>query len=139
VCQVMMIELLTDFHGLKKFIKESDLKFKDALVEYYRRVGEEQGFTILKDSSVIKNAVNYGRVDLVWVESNTVFCSEFSLPDDIYRHLFRIMVLKPSIAVLLLSGASQLSPQRVKQIVGGTPQLEGIEFVILDVSSGKII
>ena len=132
-----MIELLTDYTGLRDFIKGSELKFRDALIEYYRRVGEEQGITALKDSTVIKNAVNYGRVDLLWVEPNTVFCSEFSVLDDIYKHLWRIMVLKPSVAVLLLSGNSQCNPRKVKEIVERTPQLNGIEFIVSDVTSGE--
>jgi len=132
-----MIELITDLDGLRRFAKDSGLKFRDALIEYYRQVGEKQGFTVLKDSSVIKNAVNYGKVDLIWVEPNTVFCSEFGVLDDVYRHLWRIMVLKPSVAVLLLSGNSQCSPAKVKEIAAKTPELAGIEFVVLDVTSGR--
>ena len=132
-----MIELLTDFDGMRKSVRESGLKFRDAVIEHYRQVGEKQGFTVLKDSSVIKNAVNYGKGDLVWVEPDTVFCSEFGVLDDIYRHLWRIMVLKPHVAVLLLSGNSQCSPQKVRDIVGKTPELKGIEFIVLDVTAGK--
>jgi hypothetical protein len=132
-----MIELLTDFNGMREYVKKSGLKFKEALVEYYRQVGEKQGFTVLKDSSVIKNAVNYGKVDLIWVEPNTVFCCEFGLLDDVYKHLWRIMVLKPTVAVLLLSGNSQCNPRSVKDMVEKTPELKGIEFIVLDVTAEK--
>ena len=134
-----MLKLLSNFTGLREHVKKSSLKFADALVEYYRQLGEKQGFTVTVGSSVIRNAYNFGKVDLVWVEPNAVFCHEFGLLDDIYRHLWRITVLKPALAVLLLSGNSQCSPQKVKEIVNRSPQLKGIEFIILDVTAGKVV
>lgn len=132
-----MKELITDFQGLKSHVKASRLKFHDAVIDYYRMVGEKQGFTALKDSTVIRKAHNFGKLDLVWAEPNIAFVSEFGLPDDIYRHLWRLMVYKPKVAVILLSGNSQCSPRKVKEIVSRTPQLEGIEFLVLDVTAGK--
>ena len=133
-----MRELLTDFPALKAYLKKSNLKLRDGLVGYYAMVGEKQGFTIVKDASVVRNACNFGSVDLAWVEPNTVFCCEFALEDDIFKHLYRVMLLKPAIAVLLLSGNSKCSPKRVREIVDRTPELKGIEFIILDVTSGKL-
>ena len=134
-----MKELFSDFDGLKKHLKGSGLNFREALIDYYRQLGETQGFTALTGSSLIKNAVNYGKMDLVWVEPNVVFAAEFGLLDDVYKHLFRMMVASPGMAVLLLSGNSQCNPGRVKEIVEKTPQLKDIEFVILDVSTGRTI
>ena len=134
-----MKELLSDFGRLKECVKGSELKFKDAVIEYYKQLGEEQGFTVIRDSTVIKNAVNYGKVELVWVEPNTMFSCEFGVLDDIYRHLFRIMELKPSLAVLLLSGNSQCNPHKVKDIVERTPELKDTEFLVLDVTSDKVV
>jgi hypothetical protein len=133
-----MKEILTDFAGLKAFQKGSKLQFRDSLFEYYLQVGEKHGFTVLKDSSVIKNAYNFGKIDLVWVEPNVAFACEFGLLDDIYRHLWKLMVMRPAVAVLLLSANSKCSPQKVKEIVSKTPALDGIEFVVLDVSGGKV-
>jgi hypothetical protein len=135
----MITDALSDFTGLKEFIKKSGLGFREALIEYYRQAGEKHGFTVLKDSSVIKNAHNFGKVELMWVEPNVVFCYEFGLFEDIYRHLWKVMVLKPAVAVLLLSGNSQCSPQKVKELVSKTPQLKEIEFVVLDVTSGRVV
>jgi hypothetical protein len=132
-----MRELLTDFAALKEHVKGSKLKFADALTEYFRMLGERQGFTVTADSSVIRNAYNFGRLDLVWVEPNIAFCHEFGAFDDIYRHLWRLMAFKPAVAVLLLSGNSQCSPQKVRELVAKTQELRGIEFVILDVTLGK--
>jgi hypothetical protein len=132
-------ELLSDFAGLKAYQKTSKLPFKESLLEYYKSVGEKQGFTVLKESSVVKNAHNFGKVDLVWVEPNIAFESEFGLLDDIYRHLWKIMVLSPRMAVLLLSGNSQCNPLKVKEIVSKTPQMAAIDFVIIDVSAGKLL
>jgi len=134
-----MKELISDFKGLREFITGSGLKFNDALIVYYKSVGEKQGFTVVSDSSVIRGAYNFGKVDLVWVEPNVVFAREFGVLDDIFRHLWRIMLLKPAVAVLLLSGNSQCSPKKVREIVSKTPQLLGIEFIILDVTGGKTV
>jgi hypothetical protein len=134
-----MKELFTDFSAMKEFAKKGGLRFQDALIEYFRQVGEKQGFTVSKDSSVIANAHDFGKMPLVWVEPNVVFCHEFGLLDDVYRHLWRILVLQPAVAVLILSGNSQCSPQKVKDIVSRTPQLKAVEFVILDVTSGKAL
>ncbi|MFH0862960.1 MAG: hypothetical protein V1875_08030 [Candidatus Altiarchaeota archaeon] len=134
-----MKELLSDFAGLKAHLKECKMPFRGALIEYYRTLGEKQGFTALKDSSVIRNAYNFGRVDLVWVEPNVAFEMEFGLLDDIFRHMWKLMVLSPRMAVLLVSGNSKCSPQKVKELVSKTPQLSGIEFVVIDVSGGKIL
>ncbi|MFH1055266.1 MAG: hypothetical protein V1744_04130 [Candidatus Altiarchaeota archaeon] len=134
-----MIELLSDFNGMKEFMKGSRLKLKEGLMEYYRQIGEKHGFTVLKDSSVIKDAFDFGKVDLVWVEPNVIFTCEFGLLDDIYRHLWRIMVLRPAVAALLLSGNSQCNPKKVKEIVRRAKELEGIEVVLLDVTLGSVV
>jgi hypothetical protein len=134
-----MQKLVSDFVGLREFTRKSGMKFADALVEYYRQLGEKQGFTVSVGSSVIRNAHNFGKVDLVWVEPNVVFCHEFGVFDDIYRHLWRISALKPAVAVLILSANSQCSPQKVKELVSKSPQLKGIEFVIMDVTGEKVL
>jgi hypothetical protein len=134
-----MKELFSDFEAMKAHVKASKLRFRDALLDYFREVGERQGFTVLRDSSVIVNAFDFGKVDLAWVEPNVVFAMEFGVPDDIYRHLFRIMAMKPAIAVLLLSGNSQCNPRRVKELVARTVELRGIEFVLLDVTSNALV
>ncbi|MCX6695247.1 MAG: hypothetical protein NTU61_02995 [Candidatus Altiarchaeota archaeon] len=136
-----MIELLTKFDELKNYAKNSKLGFKEAIVKYYKEVGEKQGFTVVEGSSVIKNTVNYGKVDLVWIEPNTVFCLEFGLLDDIYKHFFRVMQLKPSMTVFILSGNSKCSPDKVKEIIERTPELSAIKgkYAILDVTEGKVV
>jgi|WetSurMetagenome_2_1015567.scaffolds.fasta_scaffold46782_3 hypothetical protein len=135
----MIRDILTDFAALKGHVKGSGLKYHDALVDYFKVVGERQGFTVMKDSTVIRGAHGFGKFDLVWVEPNVIFQSEFGVLDDIFRHLWRIMAFKPAVAVLLLSGMSQCSPRKVKELVDRSPQLKGIEFVILDVSAGKAL
>jgi hypothetical protein len=134
-----MKELFSDFAQVKAHTKSSGLKYADAIIDYYRKLGDKQGFTVLSGSTVIKNAYDFGRLELVWVEPNVVFCHEFGLLDDIYRHLWRIMVFRPRVAVLLLSGMSKCSPQKVKEIVSHTPQLAGIEFIVLDVTGEKLV
>ncbi|MBD3388597.1 MAG: hypothetical protein GF416_05970 [Candidatus Altiarchaeales archaeon] len=132
-----MKDAIKDMEGLREHMKSTDLKFREAILEYYRKLGEKQGFTVVQGSSAIRKAVNFGKLDLAWVEPNIVFTSEFGLLDDIYKHLWRVMVLKPCIAVLLLSGNSRCNPGRVKEIVEKTEELNDVEFIILDVSNYK--
>jgi hypothetical protein len=136
-----MIELVSDVEGLMKHIKESELPFREAIIDYYSRLGESQGFTVTRNSSVIRNTVNYGRVDLIWVEPNIVFCLEFGVLDDVYKHLFKLIQLKPSLSVLLLSSNSQCKPGKVRDIISKTAELECIrgKSVILDVTGGERI
>ncbi len=134
-----MRELLTDFQALKEHVKDCGLKYMDAVVDYYAGVGERRGFTVVKGSTVIRNAHNFGRLDLAWVEPNVVFAQEYGRLEDIYQHLWKIMVLQPAVAVLLLSGNSQCKPEEVKQIVEKTPQLKDIEFIVLDVTNGRTV
>jgi len=137
-----MIELLTNFKELKEDAKKhGSLSFREAIVKYYKQLGEKQGFTVVENSSVIKNAVNYGKVDLVWIEPNTVFCIEFGLLDDIYKHLFKLMQLRPSMAVLILSGNSKCSPEKVGEIVDKTPELSDLKgkTIVLDITGERVI
>ncbi|MBU0762294.1 MAG: hypothetical protein KKD39_04660 [Candidatus Altiarchaeota archaeon] len=128
------MDLFGDVSELKKHMKDCKLPFKDAIIDYYRMLGERHGFTVLTNSTEIVNSLDYGKIDLVWVEPNIVFIAEFGLLEDIYRHLFKALVVKPSKACLLLSSKSKCSPEKVREIVSKTPELAGIEFTIIDVA-----
>ena len=136
-----MIELITKFDEIKEYARNSRLSFREAIIRYYKELGEKQGFTVVENSSVIRNTVNYGKVDLVWIEPNTVFCVEFGVLDDIYKHLFKVMQLKPGMVVFILSSNSKCSPEKVKDILLRTEMLDGIResTVILDITEGKTI
>lgn len=136
-----MIDLITKFDEIKEYARKSKLSFREAVVRYYKELGEKQGFTVVENSSVIKNAVNYGKVDLVWVEPNTVFCIEFGILDDIYKHFFKVMQMSPSMAVLILSSNSKCNPEKVKEILLKTEELQNIRnnTVIVDITESKKI
>ena len=137
-----MIELLTNFKELKDYAKKnSSLGFKEAIIRYYKELGEKQGFSAVESSSVIKNTVNYGKADLVWIEPNTVFCAEFGLLDDIYKHLFKLMQMKPSMTVFILSSNSKCAPERVKAILDKTPELFDIKnkSLLIDIAAEKTV
>ena len=136
-----MIDLITKFDEIKEYSRKSKLSFREAIVRYYKEVGEKHGFTVVENSSVIRNVVNYGKVDLVWIEPNTVFCIEFGVLDDIYKHFFKVMQMKPSMAVFILSSNSKCNPEKVKEILLKTEELKDIrdKSVILDITEGKKI
>jgi hypothetical protein len=128
-----------DAGALASFVKDSGLKFRDAILEYYSTVGVKAGFTVLKSSSVIVGGLDLGRVDLVYKEADTVFIMEFGLLEDIYIHLYRIMLLKPAHCVLLLSSNSKCRPDAVKRLIGLSRELDSIEFHIVDVTRYEVL
>lgn len=137
-----MIELLTNFKELKEHMKKkSSLGFKEAIVNYYKEVGENQGFTTVENSSVIKNTINYGKIDLVWIEPNTIFCVEFGLLEDVYKHLFKVSQMKPNMTVFILSSNSKCNPEKVKAILDKTPELFDIKkkSIIIDIAGEKVL
>ena len=134
-----MIDLISKFDEIREYTRKSKLSFRDAILKYYKELGEKQGFTVVENSSVIKNVVNYGKVDLVWIEPNTVFCIEFGVLEDIYRHLFKVVQMNPNMAVFILSSNSKCSPEKVREILLKTDILEDIrsKSVILDITEGR--
>ncbi|MFH1402883.1 MAG: hypothetical protein ABIH11_01275 [Candidatus Altiarchaeota archaeon] len=135
-----MIGLISNIRELNEHAKKSGKQYKQAIIEYYRTIGESQGFTTAENSSVINNTVNYGNIDLVWIEPNIVFCIEFGLLDDIYKHFFRLIQLRPSLSVLILSSNSKCRPDKVEEIIKKTPELKFLrdKTVIVDVNECSV-
>jgi hypothetical protein len=137
-----MIDKITDFSALEKSVKSSpDLKYKDAIIGHYKNLGTCLGYTARDNFSVIKNTVNYGKLDLIWVEPNVVFAAEFGSMDDIYKHLWRIIELAPKTAVLVLSSKSACKAEEVVKIIEKSKltQDQLKSFVVLDVTEKKIL
>jgi len=137
-----MIDKITDFAALEKSVKSvPDLKYKDAIIRHYKNLGESLGYTARDNFSVIKNTVNYGKLDLIWVEPNVVFAAEFGSLDDIYKHLWRIIELAPKTAVLVLSSKSACKAEEVVKIIEksrlSSDQLK--MFLVLDVTGNKVL
>ncbi|MBN2250488.1 MAG: hypothetical protein JW724_00250 [Candidatus Altiarchaeota archaeon] len=136
-----MIEELVDFKNLSDFLKSSDLKYREALMAYYKSLGESLGFTVRENASIIRNGVNFGRIDLIWLEPNVTFTAEFGDIDGIYKHLWRIIEFNPNMAVLLLSSKSSCKADDVTKIIEKSGILEGKRgsFLVLDVTCGKVL
>ena len=132
-----MKELLTDFAGLNAYIKSSDKGYLDALRAYYKMVGEDAGFTVVIGAQIITNSVDFGKVDMAWVESNVLFAFEFGKSEDAYKHLFKFMVAKPALGVMITSSKSSLKPNKVKEMIEATDELSGIKIIDLDVGEGR--
>src|SRR3989338_5643688 len=108
-----MIDAITNFSEIESFLKKSNLGLKEALIKYYENLGEQMGFTVRRNFTVIKNSINLGRLDLVWVEPNVVFCFEFGNFDEILKHFWKVLEFEPKMAVILLSSKSQCKPAAV--------------------------
>ncbi|MEA3255143.1 MAG: hypothetical protein U9Q22_04860 [Candidatus Altiarchaeota archaeon] len=136
-----MIDELTDFQGLDEFIKNSELNYREALIDYYKTLGEGLGFTVRKNSSVIRNGINFGRIDLIWVEPNITFTVEFGNIEEILKHLWKIMEFSPQISVLILSSKSACKPGDAVKIIEKSKLIEGTQdvFLVLDVTEKKVV
>ena len=129
-------ETTLDFPSMRAHAKKKGLGLKEALMDYFSQLGEKQGYSVVRDTTVIKHGVDYGKIDLAWVEPDSVFLAEFGLPQDLFRHLFKVMVLEPAWGVLLLSSNSRCHPKYALDIVGATPQLSKTKYVLVDVTTG---
>lgn len=136
-----MIDELKKFEELEEHIKNSGLKYGEAILDYYKNLGERLGFTVRENSSVIKNGVNSGRLDVIWLEPNIAFVVEFGRFEDILKHLWKIVEFSPSLAVLLLSSKSECRAEKVSELVeksGITREIRD-RFLIIDVTEKKVV
>ncbi|HHQ45402.1 MAG TPA: hypothetical protein ENN13_04615 [Candidatus Altiarchaeales archaeon] len=133
-----MIDVLSGFEALDRHVKSSSLNFKDAIIDYYKNLGKEQSYSVVENASVVNNGIDYGRVELVWVEPQVSFNLEFGKTEDIYKKIFLNLMLEPEHAVFILSSKSQCKPKDVAEIIRKTPQLAGLNTVVLDVSGKKV-
>jgi len=129
-----LIEEIADLVGLKTHVKGCQLPFKDAHIDYYRALGERLGFTVVKSPQVIVSGFDFGKLDLAWVEPDIVFFSEYALLEDIYPHLYKVMVLKPAHCVILASSNSKCKPEKIRRLIDATAQLNDTNFTIVDVA-----
>ena len=60
-----MIEKLTKFDELEDYTKNSNLNYRDAIISYYKTLGENLGFTVRGNPSVIKHGINFGRINMI--------------------------------------------------------------------------
>lgn len=139
--QKKMLNKIADFSALERSVKASpDLKYKDAIISHYKRLGVSLGYTVRDNFSVIRNSVNYGKLDLVWVEPNIVFVAEFGALDEIYKHLWKIVEFSPASAVLILSSKSACKAEEVARIIEKSKMTcEQAKFIILDVTEKKVL
>jgi len=128
------MDSLIDTTGLKAHVKASKLAYKDAVIDYFRLLGEKHGFTTLTNTPAIANATDYGRIDLVWVEPNIIFMSEFGIPEDPIQTPIQSHSPKPSKTVIILSSKSRCTPKKAKEIIEKTPELKGMKYEIIDAS-----
>lgn len=136
-----MKELISDFDALAEHVESSDSPYREAVIEFYRRLGEKQNFSVRKDSSVIKYGVNLGKLDLIWLEPNITFTIEFGGFDEILKHLWRIVEYSPSLSVLLLSSKSGCKAADVSKLIKNSPLLGSMRdrFMILDLTEEEVL
>jgi hypothetical protein len=137
-----MIDKIADYAALEKSVKSTpDLKYKDSIIAHYKILGTSLGYTVRDNFSVIKNTVNYGKLDLIWVEPNVAFAAEFGSLDDIYKHLWRMLELAPKTAVLVLSSKSACKAEEVVKIIEKSKptQDHANMFLVLDVTEKKVL
>jgi hypothetical protein len=136
-----MKDMIADFDKLAEHVESSDLPYKEAVIDFYRKLGEEQKFSVRKDPSVIKYGLNLGRIDLIWLEPNISFTIEFGGFDEVLKHLWRIVEYSPNLSVLLLSSKSGCRASDVSKLIKNSPLLASMagRFMILDLTEEEIV
>ncbi len=136
-----MIKSIKNFDLLESHIKNSSLGYKDAIMNYYLNLGKKLGYTVRENAPVIRYGINIGKVDLLWLEPEVAFTSEFSSIDDLLRNLWKIIELKPMLAVIILSSKSNCKPGDVSQLIKNSMITKGMSdtFMLLDISEKKVV
>jgi hypothetical protein len=136
-----MIPDITDFSGLDKYVKNPSLKFREAIHQYYKEMGGRLGYTVRENPSVIVKGVNYGKMDMVWVEPKITFSIEFGNLDEIYKHLWKILEFSPNVAVLILSSKSACKAEDVVKIIEKSDIMgdKRDRFLVIDISEKKAV
>lgn len=136
-----MIDIITDFKGLEEHIENSGFGYREAVLDYYKKLGIKHGFSVRENSSVIRYGINFGRIDLIWLEPNTTFTIEFGNLEEILKHLWRIMEFTPELAVLLLSSKSGCKATDVIKVIKNSPVLKEMRDRILaiDLTDKEVI
>ena len=136
-----MIDKISDFQGLSKHVEESELPYREAIIDYYTILGEKLGFTARPSASMIMYGVNLGKIDLVWVEPDMTFTVEFGSLTEMIGHLVKISEKKPEKAVIITSSKSQCKPSDVKKIIVNSHLMKEIaeDVILLDVSAECIV
>ncbi len=136
-----MITEITDLNSLDRYVKTSGLKFREAILRYYKELGEKLGYSVRENASIIKNGVNYGKIDLIWLEPNIAFITEFGNLEEIYKHLWKILEYSPNQAVFLLSSKSSCKAEDADKIIersGLIGEKKNI-FLLMDVTDKKVV
>lgn len=136
-----MKDIISDFEALAEYVESSDLSYREAVIDFYRELGEKHKFTVRKDSSVIRYGVNLGKLDLIWLEPNITFTIEFGSFEEILKHLWRIIEFSPSLSVLLLSSKSGCRAADVSKLIKNSPLLAPMNgrFMILDLTEEEVV
>ncbi|MBD3260526.1 MAG: hypothetical protein GF334_02415 [Candidatus Altiarchaeales archaeon] len=131
-----MKHLVSDVGELKKHVKESQLGYRQAIIDYYKCLGESQGYTASVNAAVVRYLWDYGSVDLAWIEPNTTFNLEFGVLEDVYKHLIKNLVLDPEYVVLVLNSKAKCLPEKVLELVSKTPCFKRLseKIVLVDVA-----
>lgn len=132
---------LSDFKAIKEHVKESKLPYREALLDYYRRLGERMGYTIREATSLIRHGINFGKLDLVWVEPSILFICEFSNMDEMMKHLLRMLELDPGLTVFLMNSKSGCKPDQVKSLVSRSGVFSSVrdKVLVLDFGDEEIL
>ena len=136
-----MIKDIRDFDGIENHIKSSKKGFAEAIIEYYSKLGARLGYTVRENAPVIRYGVNIGKIDLIWIETNVVFTTEFNSIDNLLRNLWKIIEIKPGLAVIIVSSKSNCKPSDVSKLIKNSGITQGVKenFMILDVGRKEIV
>ena len=136
-----MIKDIRDFEGLDMYIKSSKHGFRDAIIEYYAKLGGRLGYNVRENATVIRHGINLGKIDLIWVEPDVVFTLEFDSINNLLKNLWKIVEINPGLAVIVLSSKSNCKPSDVLKLIKNSRITKDAKenFMILDIGKKEVV
>lgn len=101
-----LVKQITDFRMLQNHVLNSELGFKDAIVECYAVLGEQLGFEVKNPFELSLDGAIIGSLDLVWLDGDellSAFEVEFGSREEMLAALTKLLLSNAELAVLFSS------------------------------------
>lgn len=132
---------ITSFGALQKFVsgQKDSLNFFESVKEYFFDLGKRLGYDSRKNSSVLRNGINFSTVDIAWSSAEKIvagFEIEFGNKEELLSGIWKLIELEPQYAVLITSfKAKNFSLKEIEQILRHSHNYKAVstEFLLMEI------
>jgi hypothetical protein len=134
------IKYLTDFNSIQRFVNESNLQFRESLIEYFYQLAEKLGFEAKKNFVFSSNNLKFPAIDLVWLNAEQIFAAfafEFASKDSFLANLFKLNESKADYCIIITSSnANTFKINEGKELLLKLKNVES-KFLFIDITKEK--